>query len=168
MIKGPGVTIGLWLANAIGWLALILAASYQSGIFRLDAGSVAKMPADLTLAAQPIQLPQPLPDMGKRNPFDATAAHWTTSEATSPAAGNGDLLGFIRLPGVNSALTTTGVVHVGEALAQGKLIGMTDGKVIVEQATGKRAMDLPSARRPTLQSLGKPHPAQNNTTKVSP
>lgn len=166
LIKGPGVTIGLWLANAIGWLVLTLLVSYQFRIFLFD--PAATMPAELSLVPKPVQLPEALPDTGNRNPFDTTALHWRTSAAASPAAGSGDLLGFIRLPGVNSALTSSGVVHVGEPLAEGKLLGMMEGKVIVEQASGKREMELPSARRPTLQSLVKPRSTQKNSTKGTP
>ena len=151
-MKLPNATTGLWLGNLLGMLLLLLAVAYQLGgaVFTSDA----HMPAIHPLLAQPVPQPVPLADIGGRNPFDSSSAHWKISGESNPAI-TGDLRGVILLPGAQRVVTSNGTVRIGEMLAEGRVVRILDNKIIVDQGHGKKELELPSARRPTLKSINK-------------
>ena len=160
----PNPTTGLWLGNALGLLLLLLAALYQFGgvIF----GMGAQLPQVLPLTAQPIPQPGLQADIGSRNPFDSSSTRWKTAGGNSPAI-TGELRGVILLPGVQAVVTNNGAIHLGEMLAEGRVAKILDNKIIVEQGGVNREIKLPSASRPTLQSISKANAATNKTIKVT-
>ena len=159
-MKLPNPTAGLWLGNAFGILLLLLIVAYQIGgaVFDMNA----PLPKVQPLAAQPIHQPEPQADIGNRNPFDSSAARWKT-DAEKNSALSGELRGVIMLPGVKAVVTKGGAVHLGEALAEGRITKIMGDKIIVEQGDASREMELPSAHRPTLRSLNKANTGLDHT-----
>ena len=158
----PNMTTGLWLGNALGILLLLLVALYQLGGVIFGTGT--QLPQVLPLTAQPIPQAGLRPDIGSRNPFDSFNTRWKTSAEKNPAP-SGELRGVIMLPGVQAIVTNSGTVHLGETLAEGRVAKIMGDKIIVEQGNGNRELELPSAHRPTLQSISKANAATNKTIK---
>lgn len=158
----PNLTVGLWLGNALGAALLLLAAFYQFGGAVFGAG--ARLPQVQPLVARPVPQPSASAGIGARNPFDPSIAHWRASGAGAPALA-GELRGVILLPGVRAVVTNSGTVRPGETMTEGRVIRILDNGIIVEQGQGNREIKLPSAGRPTLQSLNKAGTAANKTIK---
>ena len=154
----------LWLSNIVGGLILIAIIAYQFSVFFIE--SPVKIPSEALVIAQVVQLPNPPENVGSTNPFDSTGIHWKTVNSEG-VKGNGTLLGVIKLPGVNSALTSTGVVRIGETMAEGKLIGITDKKVILTQDTNQTEILLPSSKRPSIESLNKKQDVVHQDNKIN-
>jgi hypothetical protein len=151
-MKLPDTTTGLWLGNLLGIMLLLLAVAYQLGGAIFTSG--AHLPAVNPLTVQPVPQPETRADTGKRNPFDPSSARWKTGSGSNPAL-TGELRGVILLPGVQTVVTSSGTVRVGETLAEGRVIRILDNKIVVEQGSGSKELELPSARRPTLKSINK-------------
>ena len=152
IMKLPDTTTGLWLGNLLGILLLLLAVAYQLGGAIFASG--AHLPAVHPLTVQAIPQPETRADIGSRNPFDSSSARWKTSSGNNPAI-IGELRGVILLPGVQTVVTSSGMVRVGETLAEGRVIRILDNKIVVDQGHGSKELELPSARRPTLKSINK-------------
>jgi len=152
LMKLPNATTGLWLGNLLGMLFLLLVVAYQLGgaMFASDA----HLPAIQPLAVQAVPQPEILADIGSRNPFDTSSARWKISSENSPAT-TGELRGVILLPGVQTVLTSSGTVRVGETLAEGRVSRILDHKIVVNQGGSSKELELPSAKRPTLKSINK-------------
>lgn len=160
IMKLPNPTAGLWLGNALGISLLLLIVVYQLGGAGLDLG--AQLPQVLPLAAQPVTHLGLEANAGNRNPFDPSATRWKISGENNPAI-TGELRGVILLPGVQAVVTSSGAVHLGESLTEGRITRISGNKVIVEQGNGSMEMELPSARLPTLQSINKAKPGLDTT-----
>lgn len=152
IMKLPNATTGLWLGNLLGMLLLLLVVVYQLGGAMFTSG--AHLPAVHPLTVQPVPQPETLADIGSRNPFDASSARWKISSEDNPAI-TGELRGVILLPGVQTVVTSSGTVRLGETLAEGRVARILDNKIIVDQGHGSKELELPSARRPTLNSINK-------------
>jgi hypothetical protein len=146
LMKLPNLTTGLWLGNALGLLlvTLVVASRIGGAVF----GSGVRLPPVLPLTAQPVPPPEPGADIGSRNPFDVSAAHWKTSKENNPAPGG-------ELRGVQTVVTSSGTVRLGETLGEGRVARILPDKVIVAHGNVSRELELPSAHRPTLQSINK-------------
>ena len=143
-------TVVLWAGNAAVWLLLALIVVYQFGLLSHGGGA----PKLRTLAPEPIQPSAPLSDIAARNPFDPNGNHWRTTAAV--AAGSvGELRGVILLPGVRAAITGGGLVPLGGQWGGGRVTGIDANKVIVQRQGAVSELELPSAHRPTLQSLNR-------------
>ena len=149
-MKRPDSTVLLWLANAVGWIGLGLAALHQFGALAWRPAGA--LPEVKPLAPRTVQAPQAAPEVGARNPFDPGAAHWIAA-APKGAGGAGELRGVVVMPGVRAAVTGGGAVHVGEPLAGGRLAGIRGGTVLVQRENAVDEIEVPVFRRPTLQSL---------------
>lgn len=145
------LTKGLWVGNALALLAVVLV--LYSQLSGLLFGSAKGRPE-----LRPIQ-PQPLPVMerpplnGNKNPFDSNAGHWKTAD--SKRGGDGELRGILLLPGVQVAVTGSGIVRAGESMNGGKIAGIKQDRLIIQQENQNQEIKLPSAQRPTLQTLNK-------------
>jgi hypothetical protein len=163
-MKRPDATLYLWIANLLGWGGLCVVALLQFGI--LTPRPAAALPEVKALRPAPLAAPQMAADVGTRNPFDPTAGRWLAaaakSDAATAAADAGALRGILVLPGVRAAVTGAGAVHVGDAFAGGRMVGIRDGKVLVQQEGGAKpdALEVPAMRRQTLKSLNSAVPAK--------
>lgn len=148
-------TTVLWLLNALGALLVISAITYRIGPAFLGVGVA--LPKIGAIPAQPIQQLAAIPGTGNRNPFDPASAQWSVARPDDSPAQTGELRGIIRLPGVQLALTGSGTARIGEPVAGGKIRRILNDRIVVENATGMKEIELPSAHRPTLNALNKAH-----------
>lgn len=149
-MKRPNSTVLLWLANALGWIGLGIAAFHQFGALAWRPAGA--LPEVRPLSPRPMQPPQAAPEVGAHNPFDPGAGRWIAA-APQGASATGDLRGMVVLPGVRAAVTGGGAVHVGELLAGGRLVGIRGGKVLVQRENAVHEIEVPAFSSPTLQSL---------------
>ena len=150
-MQRPDSTVLLWLACALGWIGLCIAAFHQFGVLAWrPAGALPEIKA---LSPKPVQSPQATLEVGARNPFDPGAARWMVAEAPKGAGAMGDVRGVVVLPGVRAAVTGGGAVHVGEPLGGGRLVGFRGDKILVQQNNAVDEFDVPALRSPTLKSL---------------
>lgn len=151
LFRNPTTT--LWLLNALGVFLVLSAAFYRIGPVFL--GSGVTLPKIGAIPAQPIQQLAAIPGTGDRNPFDPASAQWSVARPDDSQAQTGELRGIIRLPGVQLALTGSGTARIGEPVAGGKIRRILNDRIVVENATGMKEIELPSAHRPTLGAINK-------------
>lgn len=149
----PDPTVLLWLACALAWIGLCIVVFHQIGVL---AWRPAALPEIRLLAPRALQSVPAAPELGTGNPFDAAAGRWFAA-APEESRTSAELRGVLLLPGVRAAVTSGGTVHVGEALAGGRLVGIQGGKLQVRQGSAATVeeLDVPGWRSPTLQSLNK-------------
>jgi hypothetical protein len=141
-------TVALWVGNAGVWLALALIALFQLGALRMGG----PLPDVRSITPKPIQTVAQSSSSGTRNPFDPTGQNWRSALATA-APVHREVRGVVIMPGVRAALTDAGVVHLGEQLSGGRVTQIEQDRVVVQQDAHSVELELPSAHRPTLQSL---------------
>ena len=150
-MKQSILTNGLLVGNAIALLILLWASYHQFGLLLF--GSTKEQPALRTIEPQPLHLSERLQGSGKRNPFDAGAAHWKLADAQS--GDKKELQGILLLPGVRAAVTDSGIVRPGDNMNGGKVSAIKKDRLVIQQENQDQEMKLRSAQRPTLQTLNK-------------
>lgn len=157
-------TATLWLASA----AALATAVILFGIlaWRVFSGGSEALPEIVPLKVAALDFPATATEPVKRNPFDPSGAHWQDARTDlAPVAERGTLSGLVVLPGLRLAITDTGVVKPGEALAGGTFRGFRGDQVSVETATGGlKNIDGPGANRPRLKDINQAGKARPRAT----
>jgi hypothetical protein len=130
----------------------------------MGVGLAVKMPHDLVSA--PYVTVQPRVFMaGDRNPFDAAARHWQAElpvaevakieNASAPVAVV-RAAGFLRLPGLDVAVTEKGLIRTGQPMLGGRLKAIDGDQYVIETETGEeQRVPIALPPRPTLESLNR-------------
>lgn len=147
------VTRALWAANLLALLLLLGVAA--SRVWTAFAGSGEVLPDIAPLKPGPVTLVPVAPDIGERNPFDTSGQPWRPAPAGAEAPGSGALRGVVILPGARFAVTDRGMSKAGDLLAEGKVLGIQTGSVVVDANGTRQALDLPSEKRPRLADLNR-------------
>jgi hypothetical protein len=134
--------LGLVVLGTAGWLGIQLA--------RLHAPADALAVPRLTVAPLPSELA--LADAPGRNPFDPSGVPWRPSETLARAQA-GALQGVVILPGKRWVMTSSGVVAVGEDIADGKLKRIEARRVVVAAGAGERVIPLGEDNSDLLKQL---------------
>lgn len=145
----------LWLAFAVVTAMLVGLLLYRlAGVFSVDEATMPRfipMSTDRVAPSFGVALP------GK-NPFDPTGAPWTAVQEGGSQAGAGHLKGVVLLPGAQFVLTESGLVKPGAELAEGKLLAVSSGGVLVEAAGRQEQIPVAASKRVRLNDLNKLQP----------